>query len=97
MSVQERDPVELCNEIADELREIAIWLSAGQINPQTFRQAVVTLEAAKVARFGFRLTGVGLRDGGTHFELRFADTGELCASMEFDPSTQELSVHHLCE
>lgn len=96
MNVQ-GDPVELCNEIGGELRDIAIWLSEGQLNPERFRQAVLTLEAAKVARFGFKLSGVGMRDGGTHFELRFADTGELCASMEYDPATRELSVHHICE
>ncbi|RYD63480.1 MAG: hypothetical protein EOP84_33630 [Verrucomicrobiaceae bacterium] len=76
---------------------MATWLSVGQISPEVFREAVLTLEAAKVARFGFRLSGTGQRDGGTHFELRFADTGELCASMEFDPATKELSVHHICE
>ncbi len=91
------DPVELCNEIAGELREMATWLSAGQIPPERFRQAVLALEAAKVARFGFKLSGVGLRDGGSHFELRFADSGDVCASMEFDPETKELSVHHICE
>jgi hypothetical protein len=90
-------PVELCDEIASELRDIATWLSAGQIDPHRFRQAILALEAAKVARFGFKLTGAALRDGGTHFELRFDDTGELCASMEFDPETKELSVHHICE
>lgn len=91
------DPVELCNEIAGELRDMATWLSAGQIDPERFRHAILTLEAAKVARFGFRLTGTGLRDGGTHFELKFADTGDVCASMEFDPVTKELSIHHICE
>lgn len=95
MNVQ-GNPAELCNEIGGELREIASWLSAGQLNPERFRQAVLTLEAAKVARFGFKLTGAGMRDGGSHFELRFADTGELCTSMEFDPATKELSVHHIC-
>ena len=91
------NPVEICNEIAGELQEMATWLSVGNMSAERFRQAVLTLEAAKVSRFGFKLTGQPLRDGGTHFELRFADTQELCASMEFDPATRELSVHHICE
>ncbi|MHA3770809.1 hypothetical protein ACXR0O_04655 [Verrucomicrobiota bacterium sgz303538] len=91
------NPAEICNEIAGELSEIATWLSAGKMSSERFRQAVLTLEAAKVARFGFALTGQAMREGGTHFELRFADTHELCASMEFDPATGELSVHHICE
>jgi hypothetical protein len=89
-------PEEICCEIAGELREIATWLSTGELSPEKFRQAVVALEEAKVNRFGFRLTGAAMREGGSRFELRFAGSGELCAIMEFDPETREISTEHLC-
>ena len=86
----------VCDEISGELREIAGWLAAGKLDPEQFRVAVLTLEAAKVARFGMKLSGENTAEGNTRFTLNFADDGELCATLEFNPSTGELTRQQLC-
>jgi hypothetical protein len=88
---------EVCSDIACELKEIGTWLSAGKLDPETFRQAILTLEDAKVRRHGFTLEGTTNRDRHVIFRLRFAASGNLCAEMEFDPSTGELETQHVCE
>lgn len=87
---------EICDEIAGELREMAMWLADGQLNPEQFRAALLTLEAAKVKRFGFHLTGESAGQGRSHFELRFEEDDKLCATMDFASGSKELTVHHLC-
>jgi hypothetical protein len=86
----------VCDEIAAELREIAGWLAAGKLDPEQFRLSVLTLEAAKVTRFGLKLSGANTAEGNTRFTLNFADNGELCATLEFDPRTGELTRQQLC-
>ena len=93
---EQRTPAELCHEIEGEVREVASWLSGGQLSSEQFRAAVLTIEANKVKRFGFSLSAQEAVAGKTKFSLRFADTGELCATMEFDPATHELAVDHVC-
>lgn len=90
-------PVEICNEIAGELRDVASWLASGKLSPQQFSTAVLTLENAKVARFGFTLTAINFPDGRVHFSLRFKGTQKVCATMAYDPVTSQLSAHHICE
>ncbi len=86
----------VCEEIAGEVRDIAISLFAGRLSAETFEQAVVALESAKVKRFGFRLTAERLADEGSRFKLQFADSGKTCATLDFDASSKRLEVHHLC-
>lgn len=87
---------EVCDEIAGEVRDIASWLAGGRLSRHQFTTAVLTLEEAKVKRFGFTLTALSFADGKTRFDLRFAATGELCACLNFDPDTGELTVSHHC-
>ncbi|HEX8312406.1 MAG TPA: hypothetical protein VF614_13880 [Chthoniobacteraceae bacterium] len=86
----------VCEEISGELREISGWLAAGKLDPEQFRLAVLALESTKVMRFGMKLTGSQTPDGLTRFSLKFADTGEQCAMLDFNPATGELSRQQLC-
>ena len=92
----EKTPQTICEEVSGELREMAAWLSAGRLNAEQFRTALLALEEQKVRRFGFQLTGTSAQNGRTHFELRFSDTGRLCSSLDFDSGTHALTVNHLC-
>lgn len=85
-------PVRLCDEISGELREMGIWLASGRLRPEQFRLALLTLEAAKVKRHGLTLSGENTPGGRTHFELRSAEDGSLCTTLDFDSGSQELSV-----
>jgi hypothetical protein len=85
---------EVCREISRELREMAIWLTGGRLKPEQFRSALMALEAEKVKRFGFTLSGENSPEGRTHFELRFADSGRLCASLDFNSGRKMLPAHH---
>jgi hypothetical protein len=87
---------EVCREISGELREMAIWLAGGRLKPEQFRAALMTLEAEKVKRFGFRLSGENSGPGRTHFELRFAESGKLCASLDFHSGSKKLEIHQEC-
>src|SRR6478609_586999 len=91
-----RNGREVCSDVASELKEIGTWLSSGKLDPETFRQAVLALEAAKVKRHGFTLEGATNPNRHVIFRLRFAATGNLCAEMEFDPNSGDLETHHRC-
>ena len=67
------------------------WLAGGTMDPDRFRLAVETLEARKVARFGFRLASDVAFDGTARFTLRFADTEEICTVLQVDPLTGEIT------
>lgn len=92
-----RSGAEVCSDIACELKEIGTWLSSGKLDPETFRQAILTLEDAKVRRHGFKLEGATNRDQHVIFRLRFASSGNLCAEMEFNPQTGDLETQHVCD
>jgi hypothetical protein len=85
---------EVCREITGELEDVAGWFSGEGMTPERFRQSVVAFEAAKLARFGFRLNSRVSDDGTVHFSLRTVESGELCASMDVDPVTGVLEVQH---
>ena len=85
-----------CKEIAGELSDIAGWLSKTDLTPSEFQRAVTALEARKLKRFGFELTSSISDDQWVHFTLRFEENGELCASMDIDPATGEMSIQHTC-
>ena len=87
---------QVCDEIAGEVRDIASWLAGGSLSPDQFTTAVLTLEEAKIKRFGFTLTALNYADGRTSFDLRWAETKDLCARLNFDPDTGELTVSHHC-
>lgn len=85
---------DVCREISGELREMAMWLTGGRLKPEQFRSALLALEAEKVKRFGFTLTGETAPEGRTHFELRHAEDGRLCTSLDFNSGSKKLEVHH---
>jgi len=87
---------DICKEISDELQNAARSLSGGVLSPDRFRRFVDELERQKLKRHGFTLTS-SVTDGRlVHFTLRFADTDELCASIDVDPMTGKLKAHHAC-
>jgi hypothetical protein len=94
--IAQRHPQELCKEIAGELSDMASWLADGELNPDEFQRTVAAFEARKLQRFGFKLTSAVSENRVVHFTLRFADSEELCASMDVDPSTGEMSIQHTC-
>jgi hypothetical protein len=83
-------------EITGELRDVARWFSGGGISPEQFRRSVEVFEAAKLERFGFRLSSEISKDGKVHFSLRAVESGELCACVEVNPATGEAGVHYAC-
>lgn len=87
---------DICKEIAGELEEMARWLSGGELSPERFRLSLGSLEAQKLKRFGLKLRSLVSDDGMVHFTLRFAETDELCASMDVDPITGKLSTQLAC-
>jgi hypothetical protein len=87
---------DVCKEISGELIAMVDCLSEGGLNPEQFRNTVAALEARKLARFGFRLTSAVDPDGVVQFSLRYASNGDLCASLEADPKTGELTAQHTC-
>ena len=71
---------------------MARWLSGGGLSPEQFRLGLTRLEDRKLKRFGLSLSSLISEDAVVHFSLRFADTGELCASMDVDPVTGKLAI-----
>jgi hypothetical protein len=90
------DHDDICQEISGELEDTARWLSGGQLSPEQFRLAVTHMEYRKHQRFGLQLSSFVSDDGVVHFSLRLADTGELCASMDIDPTTGSLAMQTVC-
>jgi hypothetical protein len=72
---------------------MAIALFAGRLSPALFEKSLVALEAAKVKRFGFRLTAERLPRDGSRFLLTQAETGKVCATLDFDSNSEVLEVH----
>jgi hypothetical protein len=87
---------EICREISRELEDMARWLSKGELSPGQFRTLLNILERKKLQRFGMKLSSDISIDGVVHFSLRFADSGELCASMDVDPITGKLAIQLAC-
>jgi hypothetical protein len=91
-----RPSCEVCREIVEEFTDTARWLAGADATPDQFRNAVAAFEARKLARFGFNLDSAVSVGSMVHFNLRFADNGELCASMDVDAHTGEVIVQHAC-
>ena len=92
MNARKRE--EICRELTDELEDMARWLSGGQLSPSQFRLLVTSLEHRKLKNFGLQLSSSASESGSVHFTLRFADSDDLCASMDVDPLTGEFSTQH---
>jgi hypothetical protein len=90
------DPSVTGREIAGELSDVAGWLTGGGLSAEQFRRTLITLEAKKVARFGFKLSSAISGGSVVHFSLRCAETGELCASMDVDVETGTVSLQSAC-
>jgi hypothetical protein len=86
----------ICDEISGEVRDIAISLYIGRLSAQTFENAVIALESAKLKRFGFHLAAERLPRGGSRFTLTDLLSGRQCATLDFDGATEKLAVHHIC-
>lgn len=87
---------EICKELSGELRDMARWLSKGELGPDQFRLLLSTLEKRKLKHFGLKLSSSVSEEGVVHFSLRFAESDELCASMDVNPITGELSTQLAC-
>lgn len=85
---------EVCEEISGELEDAARGLSGGILSAEQFRSLVVELERQKIKRHGYKLLSSISEDQIVHFALRFADTDELCSTMDVDPETGKLVAHH---
>ena len=90
------DPCELCWEMAGELRDIASWLADGELTPEQLADGVASFEKRKLDRLGFKLSSAVSEGPIVHFSLRFAESGELCASMDVDPRTGDIEVQPAC-
>lgn len=91
-----RQPSDVCHEIVGEFSDTASWLAGDDATPEQFCKAVAAFEARKLARFGLTLDSAISQGSMVHFNLRFADDGELCASMDVDSHTGEVVVQHAC-
>ena len=87
---------EICKELSGELQDMAKWLSRGDLNPDQFRALLNTLEKKKLERFGMKLSSSLSEGGMVHFSLRFAEGNELCASMDVNPVTGEMTTQMTC-
>lgn len=87
------DPHHVCHEIAQEVRDMAVALYTGRLTPTLFEKSVLTLEAAKVKRFGLHLTAERLDDGSSRFRLQNVENGKTCATLDFNPVADELEIH----
>ena len=90
------DHEQICQEISGDLQDMARWLSGDGLSPEQFRLGLTRLEDRKLKRFGLKLSSAVFEDGTVHFTLRFAESDELCASMDVDPLTGKLSVLPAC-
>ena len=95
-SPDQTSPDEICDEISGELQDMARWLSGGELSPEQFRLAISRLEDRKLKRFGLKLTSSVSKNHLVHFTLRFANTGDFCASMDVDPETGRMDVQRSC-
>jgi len=87
---------EVCEEISADLQEMARLLAGGGLSPEQFRLGLTRLEDRKLKSCGLKLSSLVSEDGTVHFNLRFADSGELCASMDVDPVTGKLAIQPVC-
>ena len=87
---------EICKEISGELQDMAKWLAGDNLSPEHYRLAVARLEDRKLKRFGLKLNSAVSEDGLVHFTLRFANTDEICSSIDVAPETGEMTVQHSC-
>lgn len=86
---------ELCHELTGELADMVTWLADADMTPENFARTISVFEARKLQRFGFKLNS-SVSHQHVHFSLRRADSGELCASMDVDPTTGEMTIQHTC-
>jgi hypothetical protein len=91
---QRADVDTACTEISGEVAEMARWLAGSQLTPQQLRLALAEMERRKLERHGFALRSAVSEKSHVKFSLRFADSGELCASLDVDPVTGEVTVQH---
>lgn len=89
------DPHHVCREIAEEVRDMAVALYTGRLSPPLFEKALLTLESAKVKRFGLHLSAERLPDGRSRFRLENIANGKTCATLDFNPVAEEMEIHNL--
>ena len=87
---------EVCKEISGELEEAARSLARRLIVPELFRAMVENVERQTLKRHGFKLSSSISESGVVHFTLRYADTNEICTSMDVDPETGSLVKREGC-
>ena len=90
------DHEQICKEISGELQDMARWLSGDSLSPEQYRLGLTRLEDQKLKRFGLKLSSSVSDNGMVHFSLRFAETDELCASMDVNSVTGKMAVQPAC-
>ena len=84
------DAGKLSQEIAGEVRDMAIALFDGSLSAPLYQKAVATLESAKVQRFGFRLHAERLDCGSSRLHLTDAESGRSHATFHFVSTREDL-------
>ncbi len=87
----------VAHELVGELIDVCSWLADGRAAPDQFRGAVVDFEKRKHERFGYTLHSAVTEYGHVQFSLRHTGSGELCASLDVDPATGQVSVQQAWE
>jgi hypothetical protein len=88
-----KSPLQIqAHELVAELIDACSWLADSQTTPDEFRRTVVAYESRKLTRLGYLLDSAVTPTGVVQFSLRIAETGELCASLDVDPVTGDLTM-----
>jgi len=87
---------DVCKEISADLQDAARSLARRLIHPEQFRALVENVERQTLKRPGFKLSSSVAESGTVHFTVRYADTNEICASMDVDPETGSLVRRQGC-
>ena len=87
----------VAQELVEELTDACAWLADGQCTAEQFRGAVVDFEQRKHQRFGFTLSSFAAAPDLVQFSLRHTTSGELCASLDVNPATGQVSVQQAWE
>jgi len=87
---------EVCKEVSTDLEDAARSLARRFIHPEQFRAMVENIERQTLKRHGFTVSSSISESDTVHFTLRYADTNEICASMDIDPETGRLIRREGC-
>ena len=87
---------EIWKDLSGDREELVLCLSNGDISIRLFHALLDTLQKSKLHETGMKLSSSVSEVGVVHFSLRFADTDEVCASIDVDPATGKLTNQLAC-